>query len=158
MRDSASHAATPDSASHAATRDGSSGFTLIEVLVAFVIAALALGVLYEGAAGGLRVGLRARRVAAALSHARSHLAALGAGALAAGEQSGDDGGGFRWRGRVTPLATVPLGGDAAGVSDARGPRLVLYGIAVRIDWDADGGPGHVTLDSERLGLAPPPPP
>jgi general secretion pathway protein I len=138
-------------------RARSAGFTLIEVMVAFVIAALALGVLFEGVAGGLRAGQRSGRVAEALSHARSHLAALVAGDPVAGEQSGDDGGGYRWRGRVTRLAAAPLG-DAGGAPDPRAPRLVLYGIAVRVEWNGDGGARSVTLESERLGLTAPPPP
>jgi general secretion pathway protein I len=137
--------------------DRAAGFTLIEVLVAFVIAALALGVLYEGAGDGLRAGQRAGRVVEALSLARSHIAALGAGPLVAGEQAGADGGGYRWRGRVTQLAAHPLGGSGLAAT-AQGPRLVLYGIAVREEWTGDRGTQAVTLQSERLALAAPPPP
>lgn len=137
--------------------EGERGFTLLEVLVAFIIAALALGVLYEGAIGGLRAARVSGRYQEALSHARSHLAALAAGGLGAGEQSGDDGGGFHWRTRAVPIAATPIGpgGEGAG---PQAPRAVLYAVRVSVTWDGDGGNRQVTLDSERLGVAAPPPP
>ena len=84
-----------------ARRRRSQGFTLIEVLVAFVVAALALAVLYRGGIEGL-VGTRsATRRDEAVARATSRLEALCHGArLAPGIQSGDDGSGFRWRTRV----------------------------------------------------------
>jgi len=56
------------------------GFTLLEVLVALVIAALAMGVLFSGAVSGLRAARLGGHYAEALSRARSHLAAIGPGA------------------------------------------------------------------------------
>lgn len=130
------------------------GFTLLEVLVAFVIAALALGALYQGALGGLQNARVAGQYQEALSRARSHIAAIGRGGpLAAGTQQGEDGGGFRWRVRVLPAGSVPLArGDAVTV--ARGPRAVLYDVEVVESW----GGREVRLDSQRIGLAPPSPP
>ena len=53
------------------------GFTLLEVLIAFVIAALALGVLFQGTAGSLGSVRVSGQYQEALSRARSHLEAAG---------------------------------------------------------------------------------
>lgn len=136
-------------------RQHAGGFALLEVLVAFVIAALALGVLTQGALVGLQAAHRAGRYESALSRTRSHLAAIGrGGGLKLGEQQGDDGGGFTWRTRVALLATAPIArGDAATV--AHGPHIALYAVAVAMAW-RDGGHNRVLeLHSERIGVAPP---
>ena len=134
------------------------GFTLLEVMVAFVIAALALGVLYEGAIGGLRSVRVSGQYQEALSRAESHLAALGqAGPLQAGTQQGDDGHGFHWQTRVAPLASAPVAhGDA--VTMARGPRAVLYAVEVVESWQNGSKSRSVRLESRRVGRAAPPPP
>ncbi len=127
------------------------GFTLLEVLVAFVIAALALGALSQGAAGGLQSARVSGHYQEALSRARSRLASLRT--PAPGEQGGDDGGGFSWQVRVVPLAT---GGRAReGVDPMRPGRAVLLGVTVRISWHMDGGERQVALATERVEMAPP---
>lgn len=131
------------------------GFTLLEVLVAFVIAAMALGALTQGAAGGLQSARVSGHYQEALSRARSRLAALGMAAVP-GEQQGDDGGGFSWRVRVVPLATA--GRPREGVDPARPGQAILLGVTVRIAWRMDGGEREVTLATQRVGLAPPEPP
>lgn len=139
-------------------RDG--GFTLLEVLVAFVIAALAMGALLQGAGGGLQSTSVSGHYQEALSRARSRLAALGP-SPALGEQGGDDGGGYRWRTSVVLLAAA-AGGSREGVDPPRprggGSRPVLLGVTVRVLWGLDGGGGterSVVLATERLGIAPP---
>lgn len=130
------------------------GFTLLEVLIAFLIAALALAALTRGAGGGLSAARIAAHTQDALSRARSRLAGL-ATSLRPGEQSGDDGGRFTWRTQVMPIATA-----AAPRPDAppRPGRPILYAVAVTIAWSADGPGRNVTLASERVSLAPPEPP
>ncbi len=130
------------------------GFTLLEVLVAFVIAALALGALSQGAAGGLQSARVSGHYQEALSRARSRLASLAA--PAPGEQQGDDGGGFSWQIRVTPLATA--GRAREGIDPARPGQAVLLGVTVRISWRMDGGEREVALATERVEMAPPDPP
>jgi general secretion pathway protein I len=117
------------------------GFTLLEVLVAFVIAALALGVLFRGTLGGLRTAQVAGRYEEAVTRAQSHLAALTAGGLTPGDRQGDDGNGFHWRVRVAPVGLAGAGASA------------LYAVGVSISW-MDGSRRSVELDSERIGLAP----
>ena len=135
-------------------RRGERGFTLLEVLVAFIVAALALAALYQGALGGLLASRTAGKVQEAVSRARSRLAALGGGPVVAGEQAGDDGGGFGWRVRVAPTGTVPVArGDAAEM--ARGPHAALYAVTVWITW-RDGVGREVRLDTQTVDTAPPP--
>lgn len=127
------------------------GFTLLEVLVAFVIAALALGALSQGAAGGLQSARVSGHYQEALSRARSRLASLAA--PAPGEQGGDDGGGFSWQIRVAPLATAARARE--GIDPMRPGRAVLLGVTVRISWRMDGGEREVALATERVEMAPP---
>jgi prepilin-type N-terminal cleavage/methylation domain-containing protein len=98
----------------AATRSREAGgFTLLEVLIAFAIASIALGVLYQGAAGGLFGSRLAARTDEAVARARSRLAAQCHGAhLTAGEHSGDDGSGYRWRTEIGKVSseTIERGG------------------------------------------------
>jgi general secretion pathway protein I len=128
------------------------GFTLLEVLIAFIIAALALGVMFDASLGGLRASETASHYQEALSLARSHLAAVGVPGLAGRHASGDDGRGFRWTLRIRPAGTVslPRGPDE---DPAQGPaaQATLYGITVTESWKSDGGERQVRLDSARLG-------
>ena len=127
------------------------GFTLLEVLIAFLIAALALGVLFRGAVESQAASSTAARYGEALSRARSRLAALdAAGPPRAGDQEGDDGGGFRFRVRTTPLEAGPL--TAAGIAS------MLYAVSVAISWNTDERIRTVQFDTRRLGPAPPKPP
>ncbi len=125
------------------------GFTLLEVLVAFVIAALALGVLFEGVVEGLRSTRVADRTEEALTRARSHLAAVGHGvALRPITQEGEDGTSFHWSLRIVPERS------ASGSGGPQAPRLVLYAVQVTESWpDAGSGDGTraVVLRTERLG-------
>ena len=89
----------------------------------------------------------AARYQEALSRARSRLAAADAVALTGGDQQGDDGGGYRWRLRVTPVST----GTAAGAT----PVPALFGVSVTISWQADRRVRSVQLDTRRLGPAAP---
>ena len=123
------------------------GFTLLEVLIAFVIAASALGVLFR-AAGESAVSVAvAARYAEALSRAQSHLAAAEVERLVPGEQAGDDGGGFRYRVRTTALQSAP--------PLPNGVIPILFGIRVAVSWE-EGAPRMVELDARRLGVAPQP--
>ena len=118
------------------------GFTLLEVLVASMVAALALGVLFGGAAGGVRSARVAGHVQEATARAQSRLTVLEHGpAPQPGESEGADGGGFRFRQFVTAVA--------------RAPGLALYDLAVTSSWNSDGGEREVTLRSRRVMPAPP---
>ena len=132
------------------------GFTLLEVLVAFVIAALALGVLFEGAVEGLASVHLADRTTEALTRARSHLAAVGHGiVLRTQTQKGEDGGGFSWSLSIRPLQSAPMiqnGGDAQHPA-----RETLFEVRVSESWAARQGPRGVTLATRRTALTAPAP-
>jgi general secretion pathway protein I len=145
----------PRSGSAQAAHHNQAGFTLLEVLVAFVIAALAFGALFRSIASGLQNVSVSGDYAQALSRARSHLAAVGHGlAIAPTAQNGDDGSGFRWSLRIAPAAT------AAAIlqpADARGasPRITLYAVEVTETWRSGPSERSLRLVTERVG--PPPP-
>ena len=131
------------------------GFTLLEVLVALVIAGLALGALFSGAVTGMRSARLSLDYAEAVSRARSHLAVAGVGALlVAGTQQGDDGQGFTWRVAVRPLGTTALQTNSAAMGSTAATRVSLFAVSVVIAWTKDGGQRQVELTSERIGLAP----
>jgi len=131
-------------------RPDAGGFLLLEVLVAFVIAALALAVLFQGAVGGLRATAVAGRYEQAVARARSHLAAMGgrASRLVPGVQSGDDGSGFRWEVQVTPLAAMTLPGppsaqvllDRVSVTESWGAHRAVRLVTARLQEQASRGP------------------
>lgn len=129
------------------------GFTLLEVVVAFVIAALALGVLFSAGVSGLHAMQTAGHYEQAISRARSRLAmAVHADPLVAGDWRGDDGGGFHWRIRVAPLANTtvrPL--HAATLSASRSYPLTLYAVDVWIAWRDGRTAREVHLDTEQIG-------
>ena len=110
--------------------------------MAAVIAALAVGVLVRGAAGGVQAVRIAGHVQEAAARAESRLLVLSHGpAPQPGEMSGDDGGGFQFR--QTVAAT------------GRAPGLALLDLAVTLSWRGDGGERAVTLRSRRTVPAPP---
>jgi prepilin-type N-terminal cleavage/methylation domain-containing protein len=129
------------------------GFTLFEVIVALVIAGIAATALFEAVGSGLHATRTASLYDQAVVRAKSRLAAAAHGTkLTAGDWRGDDGGGFRWRLRVAPLATAavrPVGllGPRASLSFP----VVLYGVSVWIGWNDDGTEHDVQLDTEQIG-------
>ena len=130
------------------------GFTLLEVIIAFVITLLALGVLFRGATESLDAVQISGRYQEALSRARSRLPAVGRGGpRGPGEQPGNDGSGYRWRVRVLPIAAVPVASGNAAAAQA--PRAVLYGVVVTVSWRDGGKTREVRLESRRVGAAPP---
>ncbi len=122
----------------------SGGFTLIEVLVAFAVLAVSLGVVFQI----FSTGTRASRAAEAYTHAtllaESKLAAVGVEEpLEEGERTGEFDNGFRWRLAVRPYRLDGQEGD--------GPAsLLAYEIGVTVLWDGAGGLKSVSLTPRRL--------
>lgn len=130
----------PSAAPHNAER----GFTLIEVLVALAIAAVALVAVFEGASAGMQGVDLAQRYVAATRFAQAHMAEVGATIpLADGDIGGADPGGYRWRVRIKPARARATAGDAA-----RGP--VLYAVESVVSWGAAAPARSVRLESLRL--------
>jgi general secretion pathway protein I len=128
----------------------SSGFTLLEVVVALAIAGLALVGLFRAGSSGLLSVDTATRAEEAVQRAQSHLAAVGRdAALIEGEFTGDDGGGYHWTLRVRPLtARQSLGQDANSST-----MTTLFDVEVTISWPAIVGERSVVLTTLRLGTA-----
>jgi len=123
------------------------GFMLLEVVIAFIIAVLALGALYRATSDGLRASQLARRYEEAVVRARSHLAmATAGGSLMPGTWQGDDGNGYQWQLHVTPLGEAvarPIGGPPV--------PLALYGVTVRVSWNVGKHTREVRLETEQIG-------
>ncbi len=123
----------PDRRLHAGRAQA--GFTLLEVMVAFVIAALASIILYQAAFDGAAEASSAARYQEAVIRAQSRLASIGTfTALQPVQASGNDGGGFTWRVSIS-----------AGTSNGTG--LTLYDVQVVERF----GNRSVILVTKRLG-------
>jgi general secretion pathway protein I len=113
--------------------EAEAGFSLLEVMVAFVIAALASIVLYQAGFNGAAETATAARYQEAMVRAQSRLASIGVLTTMQPEQlSGDDGGGYRWQVRIQTAATEG--------------KLTLYAVQVTERF----GSRQVTLTTERL--------
>ena len=112
------------------------GFSLLEVLVAFTILALSLGVLMQIFSGSLRNADVTRDQAQAVALAQSLLASAGVEAtLVPGERTGVLDDKFRWLLRVSPFVQEPRPGETEAV---RSPLpLDLWEVAVRVAWGGD---------------------
>jgi len=126
------------------------GFTLLEVVVALAIAAIALIGLFPAAGGGLVAVDTAARAEEAVQRAQSHLAAVGRdAALVQGEFTDDDGGGYHWRLRVRPVANR----QAPSADGNSAANTTLFDVEVAISWPGRNGDRSVVLRTLRLGTA-----
>ncbi len=128
---------------------------MLEVLVALAIAVPALVLLYRQGAVAMGSTRTAATYQEAISRAQSRLDALTGTGLAAGEGEGDDGGGFRWRTRIAPVASAPPPSRAPSPA-ARSPAAggTLYAVAVEISWPGPTGWRRFLLQTRRLGASP----
>jgi general secretion pathway protein I len=133
------------------------GFVLLEVLVAFAIAALALAVLYNGGIEGLNGTRLAERTDEAVARARSRLNAACHGAkLVPGTRGGDDGSGYTWQTEIarTESANIVRGSD----DDPKPPMSVqLYAVRVSVSWRGTIRPHTVSLATDCIAILPPKP-
>lgn len=123
----------------------SQGFTLIEVLVALAIVALALTALLQVFGGGLRAVSVSERYLMATMLARSVLDDFGTEIPAvAGEWSGDIADGYRWTARAAPSRTI-------GAIKNGNELQVPLEVQVEISWN---GKPLTTLTTLRLVAQP----
>lgn len=122
-----------------------SGFTLTEVLVAFIIVALSLTVMLPIIADNVGQGSRAQRTRLAVQVAESKLAQVGILLpLRPGRTRGEEAG-FRWEIRIGPAVPV------------RSPdpvQLAMYDVTASVGWGDAETPPTVTLRTLRLGRPP----
>jgi general secretion pathway protein I len=105
------------------------GFSLLEVLVAFIILAMALGVLMRIFSGGLgNIGM-AEHYSKAVAIAEMKLAAIGVEApLTVGENSGEEQG-YTWRTSVLQYE------EGASPVESAALLINLYRVEVTVNWD-----------------------
>jgi general secretion pathway protein I len=105
------------------------GFSLLEVLVAFIILAMALGVLMRIFSGGLgNIGM-AEHYSQAVAIAEMKLAAVGVESpLTEGENSGQEHG-YTWRTSVLRYE------ETASPVEPAAPLIDLYRVEVSVNWD-----------------------
>ena len=124
------------------------GFTLIEVLIAFLIAAAAAGAIVHAATGAVAASRAAGRYDEAVARAESHLASLSAAPISDGDRQGDEGDGFHWHVQVAAAGTAQLD---SGNSAIPAGTATLYRITVSLSWRDGVARRAVRLDSARLG-------
>ncbi|MBV8505670.1 MAG: type II secretion system protein [Acetobacteraceae bacterium] len=128
------------------------GFTLLEVIVALIIAGLAAVALMQAVGTSLHATHTASMVDQAVVRAKSHLAAATYGRpLVPGDTRGDDGGGFRWHLRIVPVASAAVRPVLGGLRAPSSMPVILYGISVWIAWNEGGREESVRLDTEQVG-------
>ena len=125
------------------------GFTLIEVIIAFALLALALTLLLGSLSGAARQVRQAEDTSRATLHAQSLLATVGVGeTLEPGREEGEfEDGRYRWTLEITPYLD-PLK-RASPLSSPQGPRLLQLQLAVR--WGEGAGQ---RLQWQTLRMAP----
>lgn len=130
------------------------GFTMLEVLVAFLLAAMLLTVILSGFSTGLSGLSRTGKTAQAALIAQSRLAELGiVTPLEEGEYDGDTEDSqvkYRWRVRVLPF-------DWGYAAELREQGLEMYKVEVDVFWPATLGEHQyqlATLRTVRTGDEP----
>lgn len=139
---------SPRAAGRAArARDGQRGFSLLEILVAFAILAVSLGVLMSIFARAADIGVRSSQYSRAVSLAESRLALVGATIpLEEGQVSGEPEDGFDWELGILALETAddPL----------EQVPFVPYQVNATVLWRDGDRARRVTLSTLRLGARP----
>jgi general secretion pathway protein I len=120
------------------------GFSLLEMVVAMAILALALGALYQAAGGATRNVRADEKYAYGVELARSLLAMHARVPQEGVNSSGETQGGFAWRVATRPIDLQRTA--LAGVS--------LHDIQVTVSWQDGARSGEVLLDSVVEGGKP----
>jgi len=129
----------------------SRGFSLLEVLVAFVILALILGVLMQIFSGGLRNASRVDEYQQAMLLGQSKLASIGIEMpLKVSESNGEFDAVYRWHVSIRPYLVTP-----AQTSDQTGlpvPILPvsLLEVEIQVLWGGSNQPRSASLKTLRL--------
>jgi len=119
------------------------GFSLLEVLVAFAILSLSLGVLLQVFGTGLRNTALAEEYSQATLHAESLLTLLGTETpLTAGTLEGRIDETFHWRSTVAPYQEEGL--------DTENSSAQPYRIVVEVFWESASRTRSVALETLRL--------
>ena len=129
----------------------SRGFSLLEVLVAFVILALILGVLMQIFSGGLRNASRVDEYQQAVLLGQSKLASVGIETpLKVSESNGEFDAVYRWQISIQPYLVTPVQtSDQTGLPVPILPVSPLE-VEIRVLWGGSDQPRSVSLKALRL--------
>lgn len=131
----------PNSARRAHSRE--SGFTLLEILVAFAILALSLGVIFQIYSKGTQATVLTRDYNTALMIAESQLAQLEVmDQLTPGTQQGTVMERFHWRATIQPYES-----DAP---DQFRTAYGLFSLHLTVEWNALGKTRQIDLQTLKL--------
>ncbi len=123
----------------------SRGFTLIEIVVALLVLAIASAVIFEGFSVGFRNARTADDFAQAVLIAQAKLAPTGiAEPLSPGVTSGEELDKYAWTVRVDPV-------EVALDEGATPSELQPFLVAVDVVWSDGGTERTVSLSTLRLG-------
>jgi len=136
-------------------RPSQAGFSLLEVLVAFAILALALGVLLQTFSTGLRNADLSAQYSYAALLAQSKLASVGVEEdLHPGATSGRFDDRYHWRLRVSPYQDDAIEPEETSELRRRqrfaGDEVKAYQVELTVEWEDEGQQRELTLDSLRI--------
>ena len=115
------------------TRGGSRGFTLLELLLAFVVFALSFATVLEILSGSMRNTVRARHYSEAALTAQSVMDQVGVGIpLQAGFSVDGDSGDYYWRIEINPFIATEDLIQSAMLAELTG--IVLLQVDLVVSW------------------------
>ncbi len=129
------------------------GFSLLEILVAFAILSLSLGVLLRIFAGGGHLSKTADDYYQAVITAEALLTGLGVETpLKPGVSQGTTDTGFRWTATVTPYPINPqlLGAQTGAPMMNNSMGFLPFWVEIAVEWGPEEDPRAFTLESLRL--------
>lgn len=128
------------------------GFSLLEILVAFSIMAIALTVLLRIFGTGVNNSVISEEYTIAVQIAESLMARTGVEtALEAGESQGTEGDKYDWQVIVSPITPDPKNRSLrAEDTEQRASEPVLISVQVRVSWGEDEQARTVELSTLKL--------
>lgn len=124
------------------------GFSLLEILIAFSILALSLGILLKIFSAGVNTAVVAEEYTAAVQIAEGLMAKTGVETpLQAGQEAGLENAKFHWRVEVSPFEFNPENTDVTAIT------AILFKVKVTVSWGDDNTraqPRQVELNTLKL--------
>ena len=129
-------------------RSGSGGFTLLEVLLAFVIFALSFSIILEILAGSMRSTTRARTYSEAALLAQSLVDMVGIEIpLEEGSLGGEAPGGYNWELYISPYE--PQHEEDRNIELAEIAGTALFWVDLEVEWGNENRPQQVHFSTVR---------
>ena len=130
----------------------SGGFSLLEVLVAFVVFALSFALVLQILSGSIRSTVRTRHDSEAALLAQSLMDMVGTEyLLEEGSFSGEAPGGYRWQLNVTPFEPVQGQERIPEIAELTG--TVMYWVDLDIEWGDEPRMREVRFSTVKSVLA-----